>query len=328
MTQAGPAATIDRMATTFAPSTAARGIEMAVALRGVAKGYGSVRAVRGVTVEIPCGQTVAVLGPNGAGKTTTLGMLTGLIRPDRGTVEVAGAAPRTAVEAGRIAAMPQDAGLMPGVTVGQLVRLAAAMYPDPLPVPAALELAGLSELAGRRVDRLSGGQAQRAKFALVAVANPEILVLDEPTRALDVAARRDFWAAMRSLAERGRTVVFATHYLDEVAENADRVVVMAGGRVVADGDPDEIRRTTSVTSVAFTLADEDSTLDHLADLPGVRAANRSGTRVVLESSDADATIRALSASTLPWRDLSVAVPSLDDSYLALTATGPQPSTEE
>jgi len=282
----------------------------------VAKSFGAVPAVRDVSLEIPRGQTVAVLGPNGAGKSTTLGMLTGLVRPDRGAVQVCGLAPRAAVEAGSIAAMLQDAGLMPGVTVRQLLRFTASLYPNALPVANALELAGLTDVAGRQVDRLSGGQVQRTKLALVTGANCDVLVLDEPTRALDVAARRDFWAAMRSLAARGRTVVFATHYLDEVAENADRVVVMSAGRVVADGDPDDIRRSASVSTITFTISNE-STVE---GLPGVRLISRSGARVTVESADADATVRALAASTLLWRDLAVAPPSLDDSYLALTAS--------
>jgi ABC-2 type transport system ATP-binding protein len=297
----------------------------AVSLRGVSKSYGSVRAVQEVALDVPRGQTIAVLGPNGAGKSTTLGMLTALVRPDTGSVRVCGLPPRAAVEGGRIAAMLQDAGLMPGVTVGQLVRLVASMYPRSLPVTAALELAGLTDVAGHPVDRLSGGQVQRTKLALVTVTNADVLVLDEPTRALDVAARRDFWAAMRALAAQGRTVVFATHYLDEVAENADRVVVLSGGRVVADGDPDDIRGAASVSTVTFSLAAQ-SAVDGLTELPGVRSVARSGARVTLESVDADATVRALAASAMPWRDLGVAPPSLDDSYLALTA--PATSTRE
>jgi ABC-2 type transport system ATP-binding protein len=303
--------------------------EPAVALGGVVKAYGPVRAVRDVTLEFPRGQTVALLGPNGAGKSTTLGMLTGLVRPDQGSVRVAGTEPRAAVAAGRIAAMLQDAGLMPGVTVRQILRLAAAMYPAALSVAAALDLAGLADVADRRVERLSGGQTQRVKFALVAVADPEILVLDEPTRALDVAARRDFWTAMRAATAGGRTVIFATHYLDEVVENADRVVVMAGGHVVADGRPDEIRRVTAVNSIAFTITSTSESPDTVREwtdaLPSARNISWSGDRVTLDSTDADATVRALAASRIPWRDLSVAPPSLDDSYLALTST---PSTQE
>jgi ABC-2 type transport system ATP-binding protein len=144
----------------------------ALGLRAVSKRFGPVTAVDGLDLEIARGRTVALLGPNGAGKSTTVGMLMGLTTPDTGQVRVGGRSPRAAVAAGAIAAMLQDCGLMPGVTVGELIELGRRSYPRPLAVGRALELAGLSGLGRRRVDRLSGGQVQRAKFALVAVADP------------------------------------------------------------------------------------------------------------------------------------------------------------
>ena len=209
----------------------------AIVFRGVSKSFGAVRAVDDVHLTIGAGEVVALLVPNGAGKSTSVAMMLGLTAPDRGSVEVAGRSPRAAVAAGRIAAMLQDAGLMPGVTVAELLGLSRRAYPDPLDVGTVLRLAGIAELAHRRVDRLSGGQAQRVRFGLAAVADPDILLLDEPTTAMDVAGRQDFWRAMRAYAGRGHTVVFATHYLDEVEDNADRVVVMVAGRIVADGTP-------------------------------------------------------------------------------------------
>ena len=285
---------------------------MTVVLNGVAKSYGPVRAVRDIDLTIPGGGMVALLGPNGAGKSTTIGMLAGLIQPDAGTVTVRGLSPTAAVRAGRIAVMLQDAGLMPGVTVRELVGLAHHLYPYPLPVSEALALADLSDVAGRRVDRLSGGQTQRLRFALVAVANTDVLVLDEPTRALDVAGRREFWTAIRGYARSGRTILFATHYLDEVDENADRVIVMVSGRIVADGTPDEVRRHAGV-SVLRLRCPYDITL---ASLPGVSTVDRCGDIVILRSTDADATVRGL-ASIPGWRDLSVSPPSMDDTYLSL-----------
>jgi ABC-2 type transport system ATP-binding protein len=289
--------------------------EPALELRGVHKSFGAVRAVRGVDLTILNGSTIALLGPNGAGKSTTIAMVMGLITPDAGSITVRGLTPRAAVAAGTIAAMLQDAGLMPGVTVAELLGLANRLYPHPLPVAEALELAGLSTVARRRVDRLSGGQAQRLRFALVAVGRPDVLILDEPTRALDVAGRREFWRAMRDYAAAGRTVLFATHYLDEVDENADRVVVLRGGTVVADATPAQLRQANGVNLIRFSL---DPTTAALPALPGVTGADVAGDRVVLRSSDPDATVRALSASGLAWRDLSVALASLDDSFLSLT----------
>jgi ABC-2 type transport system ATP-binding protein len=286
----------------------------AISLRSVAKRYGPVTAVREMALEIGGGETVALLGPNGAGKTTTVGMLLGLVRPDAGTVQVCGRTPRQAVAEGRIAAMLQDAGMMPGVTIAELVGLGNRLYPSPLPVDEALDLAGLTELRRRRVDKLSGGQAQRLRFALAVVANPEILVLDEPTRALDVQGRVEFWRSMRAYAATGRTLLFATHYLDEVDENASRVVVMVRGSVVADGTPEEIRRLAGASIVRVTVRCGQA---DLASLPGVTGVQVVGDRISLRTNDPDGTVRALATGSLPWRDLEVTPASLDDSFLLL-----------
>jgi ABC-2 type transport system ATP-binding protein len=285
----------------------------AIGLRSVAKRYGAVQAVGDLSLDVRRGETVALLGHNGAGKTTTVGMLMGLVSPDAGEVRVCGRTARQAVAQGRIAAMLQDTGMMPGVTVAELVGLAQRAYPSPLPVGEALEMAGLP--GGRRVDRLSGGQTQRLRFAMAVVADPEILVLDEPTRALDVQGRREFWESMRSYAASGRTLLFATHYLDEVDENASRVVVMARGRVIADGAPEEIRRRAGGGMVRFSVT---GPMAEAASLPGVTGVEVSGERVVLRTADPDATVRGLAAGALEWRDLQVSPGSLDESFLAIT----------
>jgi ABC-2 type transport system ATP-binding protein len=289
-----------------------------ISVRGVSKSFGAVRAVRTTDLDIGGGSMVALLGPNGAGKSTTISMLLGLTAPDCGRIEVCGQAPASAVRNGRIAAMLQTAGLMPGVTVAELLGLSSRAYPHPLPVGDAMDLAGLTPLARRRVDRLSGGQAQRVRFALVAVGNPDILLLDEPTAAMDVAGRADFWTAMRGYAATGHTVVFATHYLDEVTENADRVVVMAAGRVVADGTPESIRALSGASVIRFTTA-ADSGL--LPALPGATGVNVHGTHVTVHTTEPDAVVRALAASPFPWRDLAVTPATLDDSFLKLTREG-------
>jgi ABC-2 type transport system ATP-binding protein len=288
------------------------GMNSAIALEGVVKRYGELAAVDGISLEVPRGQRVALLGANGAGKTTTVGLLMAMLRPDIGRVAVAGGLPQAAVRAGRIAAMLQDCGPMPGARAGELVALARGMYPAPLGVEEALGLAGLRDLAGRRVERLSGGQAQRLKFALVAVANPEILLLDEPTRALDVHARQVFWAAVRRWAAAGHTVLFATHYLEEVDENADRVVVLARGRVVADASPRQIRAASGGCVVRFRIP-------HGAALPALPGSvTREGCWVTVRTNDSDRTVRCLAAGSVAWSDLRVTQPSLGDSFLALT----------
>ncbi len=296
-------------------------METAIALDRATKRFGGITAVDGLSLEIGRGSTVALLGANGAGKSTTVGMLMGLLQPDAGRVTVAGRPPRQAVAEGRIAAMLQDSGLMPGVTAAELVGLARRMYPAPLPTAEALELAGLRELAGRRVERMSGGQAQRLKFALVAVAGAQTMLLDEPTRALDVQGRREFWAAMRNCAAAGRTILFATHYLDEVEENADRVVVLARGRVAADGDPARIREAGGRAVVRFRRPADEA----LPALPGEVADERGWTTV--RTCAPDDVVRRLAASDVAWSDLRVSPPSLDESFLALTTTA-SPLAEE
>jgi ABC-2 type transport system ATP-binding protein len=253
--------------------------EQAVSFDNVTKVFGAVRAVDGLRVSIERGESVALLGPNGAGKSTTVNLLLGLLSPDEGRVEVLGDSPDLAVARGRIGAMVQDGGLMPGATVRRVVELASRIYPAGRPVEELLERADLAGIAGRRVDRISGGQAQRVRFAMAIAGDPEVLVLDEPTAAMDVVSRRAFWASIREYAASGRTVLFATHYLEEADENADRIVVVSGGRVARDGTPTQIKAAAGGGVVRFTIGQE--TCVCLDVLPGVPAALRSAPDVAL-----------------------------------------------
>ncbi|MFE3652846.1 MULTISPECIES: ABC transporter ATP-binding protein [unclassified Streptomyces] len=301
----------------------------AVTFTGVTRSYGAVRAVDGLELTIAPGETVALLGRNGAGKSTTLNMLLGLLPPTEGEVRLFGGTPESAVRAGRVGAMLQDGKPVPRVTVRELVGFVAATYPRPMDVDEALALAGLDAFAGRRIDRLSGGQAQRVRFAVALAGNPELLVLDEPTAALDVEARRAFWTSMRGYARRGNTVLFSTHYLEEADEHADRIVVLDRGRVAADGSGAELRRRAGGALVSLDLGGAGSA--PLAGLPGVSAVEIHGDRARLRSTDSDATVRALADLDL-IRGLQVAPASLEDAFLALTAatppaTGTRPAKE-
>jgi ABC-2 type transport system ATP-binding protein len=294
----------------------------AVSFTGAVKTYGAVRAVDGVDLEIGPGQTVALLGRNGAGKSTTIGLLLGLYEPDAGAVELFGTAPERSVRAGRVGAMLQDARPVPRVTVGELVTFLASCYPAPMPVARALQLAGIADLAGRRVDRLSGGQVQRVRFALALAGDPALLVLDEPTAALDVEARHAFWDSMRTYARRGHTVLFSTHYLQEADAHADRIVVIDRGRIVADGTSEELRRAAGGNLVCVDLAGRDA--ESFGLLPGVRSVEVQGDRVRLRTDASDTTVVAL-AELGAIRNLEVSPASLDDAFLALTAGGRAPS---
>src|SRR5881394_2248118 len=216
-----------------------------IELKGLQKTFrsprGPVHAVRSIDVTIARGQTVALLGPNGAGKSTTIDMLLGLLPPDSGSASVFGQTPRNAVAAGAVGAMLQTGAVIRDVTVRELIAMMAALYPRPLDVDEVIDLVGIRDIAERRTEKLSGGQTQRVRFAIALVCDPDLLVLDEPTVAMDVEGRRAFWTTMREFASRGKTVLFATHYLEEADDYADRAVLMARGRVVADGPTTEIK---------------------------------------------------------------------------------------
>jgi len=290
----------------------------AVSVSGLRKAFGAVTAVDGVDLAVAPGEVVALLGPNGAGKTTTIEMLLGLSRPDSGTVRVLGLDPVAAVRSGGVGAMLQSGGLLRDLLVGETVRLVAAMHRSPLPVGRALELAGIGDLADRRIETLSGGQRQRVLFALAVVPDPGLVVLDEPTVAMDVETRRAFWVAMHELAQEGRSVLFATHYLDEADQSADRIVLMAAGRIVADGPATQIKAAVDVRRVRATLPAGD--LDRLASLPGVSLAERQGATVTLTCDDADAALRALVETEPGARDFEVRGADLEDAFLALTGS--------
>lgn len=292
------------------------GTPPAVSFTGAVKTYGAVRAVDGVDLAIAQGETVALLGRNGAGKSTAISLLLGLNEPEEGTVELFGGTPEKAVLAGRVGAMLQEARAVPRVTVRELVSFVAGRYPAPMPVTRALELAGIADLAGRRADRLSGGQTQRVRFAVALAGSPSLLVLDEPTAALDVEARHAFWHSIRTWAGRGHTVLFSTHYLEEADAHADRIVVIDRGRVVADGTGEQLRRAAGGNLVSFDLAGRGT--DGLALLPGVRSVEVRGDRALLRTDDSDTTVIAL-AEMGAIRGLEVMPASLDDAFLALTA---------
>ena len=301
-----------------------------VALQSLVKSYrgpdGPVRAVRGIDVSIDRGETVAVLGPNGAGKSTTLDMLLGLSEPDAGAVSIFGDGPHRAVAAGEIGAMLQTGGLIGDLSVRELVSMMASLYRRPLDVQEVLELTGVLGVADQRTQKLSGGQAQRVRLALALVSDPDLLVLDEPTVGLDVEARRDFWATMRSFASRGKTVIFATHYLEEADAYADRVVLMAHGRVVADGPTTEIKAMVGARTIRATLPDAEA--DLLSALPGVTFAERHGETVILTCSDSDAAIRALLERFDDAQDIEIAGAGLEQAFLALTSEHGQVAREE
>jgi ABC-2 type transport system ATP-binding protein len=289
----------------------------AIRLSGLTKKFGTLTAVDDVNLDICPGEVVALLGPNGAGKSTTIDLLLGLARPTAGTAELFGEDPRRAIVTGRVGAMLQGGALLPTTTVRESVALIHALHKHPLSVDEAMERAGVTDLARQKVASLSGGQLQRARFAVAVVSNPDLLVLDEPTAAMDVAARHSFWGSMREFTDQGKTVVFATHYLDEADAFSDRIVIMNSGRVIADGTPSEVKSVVSGRTVSFTIGAEDA--DGFDELPGVASVDIRGSRVALHTEDSDATVRALLRAHPDASDIEIVSRTMDDAFMALTS---------
>ena len=282
------------------------------------KSFGDVEAVRGVDLTLHQGEVVAFLGPNGAGKTTTIDMILGLSRPTSGSAEVLGLRPREAVARGLVSAVMQTGGLIKDLTVRETVAYTASLFADTKPVDEVLADAGITGIANRKVGKCSGGEQQRLRFAMALLPDPALLLLDEPTTGMDVEGRRNFWNAIRADAERGRTVLFATHYLEEADQYADRIVLISRGRIVADGSGSEIRALASGRMVRASVPGLDGTIEsRLRSLGGVDQLDVRGEQVVVHSKDSDAVARFLLTETAA-RDLEITSTNLEDAFLSLT----------
>ena len=301
---------------------AAHGDSPAVELSGVTRSFGrgarTVQAVNGVDLTIAAGEVVALLGPNGAGKTTTLDMLLGLSEPDTGSVRVLGAAARRAVASGQIAAVLQTGGLLPDLSVAETVRVIAGLHGAGSRIAEVMELAGLNEIARRRIGKCSGGEQQRVKFALALLPDPDVLVLDEPTAGMDVTARRRFWRAMGESADAGRTVIFATHYLEEAEQFARRTVVMDRGRVVADAPTEQLRAQLGGRTIVATISDAVARQTAVGELQQAGAADVhvDGSRLSARTTASDRLAARL--LELGATDLEITAPTLESAFTTLT----------
>ena len=290
--------------------------QLAVDLDGVVKRFGAVTAVDGINLRIRPGEVVALLGPNGAGKTSTVDMLLGLSTPTEGDVRVYGRPPHEAVALGLVSAVMQTGGLLKDFTVEETVKLTAVLFGrGPAEVDEALHRAGIADIGKRLVGKCSGGQQQRLRFAMALLPDPAILLLDEPTTGMDVEGRRTFWSAIRRDAEQGRTVLFATHYLEEADQYADRIVLISKGRIVADGSGSEIRALAAGRSIRATLPHADT--DRIAGIDGVDGVELRGDTVLVHAKDSDAVARYLLTET-DARDLEITSKGLEDAFLSLT----------
>jgi ABC-2 type transport system ATP-binding protein len=308
--------TVTNMSDERGRGTAGTAESPAIALRGVRKNFGHVQAVRGIDLDIASGEVVAFLGPNGAGKTSTIDIILGLSQPNAGSVEVYGMHPRQAIARGLVSAVLQTGGLLKDFTVAETVQYTASLFTNTRPVAEVLQRAGITSIADRLVGKCSGGEQQRLRFAMALLPDPELLILDEPTTGMDVEGRRSFWSAIRQDAARGRTVLFATHYLEEADAYADRIILLRHGKVVADGTSSEVKAMAAGRTVRVTMADPDQAA--LLAIPGTESVEVRGETVLLHASDSDAVARYLLTQT-PARDMEITTRGLEDAFIALTS---------
>ena len=278
----------------------------------VSRRYGDTLALDKVSLDIAPGELVGLLGPNGAGKSTLLSLLTGVRSVTSGRVELLGGDPRRPASRRQLGVTPQETGLPASLRVGEVVDFVRRHYPDPLPRDEVLAQFGLTELVRRQTGGLSGGEKRRVAVALAFAGRPRIVFLDEPTTGLDVEARRSLWDGIRHFHSEGGTVVLTSHYLEEVEALARRVVVIGGGRVLADDTVDAVRGLVSVRRVSLTSP------VHLPVLPGLSATDREGDRWRLLTPDSDRLVRDLVAAGVPFTDLEVRPTSLEEAFLTLT----------
>lgn len=285
----------------------------AITFRDVEKAYGSHRALTGLNISFAKGKVTALLGPNGAGKTTAVSLLLQLAKPTAGTVEIDGLPPGHSELKERIGAMLQETAAPDGLTVKETLQLFRSYYRKPLPLERLLEIAGLEKEQKKRAASLSGGQKRRLAFATALAGDPDIIVLDEPSVGMDVESRRRFWEVVRALARSGRTILLTTHYLEEADAVADQIVVIAKGRLVAEGSPEELK--TASFKARLVPSEEE-----LRMLPGVEEAFVLGSLVQLKTTDTDSLLGLLLQTGWGVSDIRIQTASLESIFRQLTET--------
>ncbi len=291
----------------------------AIAIDAVTKRFGDLTAVDNVSLTIQPGEVLALLGPNGAGKTTLLDMVLGFTAPNRGVIRVVDLPPKRAASEGHVGAVLQDGGLLNDLTVGETIKMIAACHHRHLPIPEVMQRAGVTGFASRKLKKCSGGQKQRLRFALALLTNPQLLILDEPTAGLDATARKDFWATMHAEAKRGRTIIFATHYLREADDYADRVVLMHQGTIVADGSVADMTAGLQRQLSAQWVSDTDP-YDWAATVgltPEQVAYSARLERIQITTPDTDRIAERLLSTGL-IRHLTITQPGVEEAFFSMT----------
>ena len=296
------------------PDACIKGSEVLAELRGVHKRYGATHALGGVDLQLRRGELLALLGPNGAGKTSAVSLWLGLTRPDQGCVRLLGRDPSDLHARRCLGVMMQEAALAPELKVRELIEETASFYPAPLSTDETLRLTGTQAIAGRPYNKLSGGQKRQAQFALAVCGRPQVLFLDEPTVGLDVDARENLWSTIRALVAQGSSVLLTTHYLEEAQALADRVAVLARGKLIAQGSVDEIRSVVDRRRIRCT-----STLaaEAVRDWPGVTQATREAQHLQITATQTEEVVRRLLAADASLRDLEVRPADLADAFVEI-----------
>ena len=291
--------------------------EVPVRLDGVSRDFGDFRALDHIDLEIPAGGTVGLLGPNRSGKTTLLSLVSGLRAPTDGTVRLFGLDPRDPAARVRLGVTPQQSGLVSYLTVRGLIRFVGRHFTDAEATDALLSAFRIEHLADKRIGGLSGGQQRLLSVALAFVGRPRLVLLDEPSTGLDITARSLLWEVIRERSQNGITILLTSHYLDEVQELSDRVVMIRQGRIVADDTTAGIIRHTATTEVHVTTDD-----DRALALPGVTAGRREGGTVVLSVEDAATALQALARAGVVYTDIDIQKPDLEAAFTRLSRQTP------
>ncbi|HEY7872100.1 MAG TPA: ABC transporter ATP-binding protein [Rudaea sp.] len=284
-------------------------------LNGASKRYGKLKALDTVDLQVRRGEVLALLGPNGAGKTTAISLLLGLLEPDAGEASLFGEEPRSLAARRRIGAMLQTTAVPDTLQVGELIALFRSYYPNPRTVADIVQLAGVSDLLKRRYGKLSGGQQRRVQFALAIAGRAEILFLDEPTTGLDIEARETMWKTIRTLVGEGCAIVLTTHYLEEAEALADRIAVLARGRIVAEGSVAQIRARVAQRRIRCISAMD---AQAIAQWPTVRSSRSEGDRIEIVADDAETVVRRLLAEDAALSELEVQRAGLTEAFVEIT----------
>jgi ABC-2 type transport system ATP-binding protein len=286
-------------------------------LANVTKHYGATTALDGLSLALRPGEIVALLGPNGAGKSTAVRLLLGLISATSGVASVFGSDPRDPATRVRIGAMLQVARIPETLRVREHLDLFRSYYPRPLSMEEIVRIAQLDGIENRFYSQLSGGQKQRVLFGLALCGDPDLIMLDEPSVGMDIEARRGLWHQIRTLADRGKTVLLTTHYLEEADALAHRIIVINKGRIVSEGTPSEIKRRSAGRKISCHT---DLDIEYLRTLPSVTSVERNRDAVVVTAGEAERVVREMLLQDAALSNLEIASPALEDAFLALTSS--------